>query len=97
MLGPCSLSVLINRFYNFFSNQLLSTLNSKFLDPNLWKMFFILIALVALCLFYSFYWKLRDYPPGPLPMPLFGNLFAMRTEKRFEIKFVEWAKKYGRV
>ncbi|KAJ3552999.1 hypothetical protein NM688_g3851 [Phlebia brevispora] len=33
-------------------------------------------------------------PPGPRPLPFFGNLFDMPKEKPW-MKFVEWSNKYG--
>lgn len=35
----------------------------------------ILATIVGLFFFYHLYWKRRNLPPGPLPMPIVGNLF----------------------
>lgn len=40
-------------------------------------LFLALIAIVFIYLFYTLYWKRRDYPPGPVPLPIVGNLLGL--------------------
>lgn len=40
------------------------------------------------------YWTHRKLPPGPLRLPLIGNLHLAPKERPWE-KFQQWAKKYG--
>ncbi|KAI6171091.1 (pine wood nematode) hypothetical protein [Aphelenchoides bicaudatus] len=57
----------------------------------------VAIGFVAIFLFYHLYYKRLSYPPGPTPVPFFGNIFSLATVNRFEYKFLEWKKKYGNV
>ncbi len=46
------------------------------------KMFFwiaIILAHLVAWLFYELYWKRRNFPPGPTPYPLLGNMFQTFT------------------
>uniref|UniRef100_A0AC34QCK5 Cytochrome P450 n=1 Tax=Panagrolaimus sp. JU765 TaxID=591449 RepID=A0AC34QCK5_9BILA len=45
-------------------------------------------------LFDNFYWKRRNLPPGPAPLPFFGNVYAFMNNKT-ENSIKEWHKKYG--
>nr|CAD2168816.1 unnamed protein product [Meloidogyne enterolobii] len=46
-------------------------------------------------LFWNFVWKRKGLPPGPVPLPIFGNAFSMNNSiyEQFQI----WAKEYGPV
>lgn len=57
----------------------------------------IFTAFILLFLFYNYYWKRRDFPSGPPPLPLVGNIASMMSKKRAEYQFVEWKEKYGKI
>ncbi|CAK5079413.1 unnamed protein product [Meloidogyne enterolobii] len=46
-------------------------------------------------LFWNFVWKRKGLPPGPVPLPIFGNAFSIN--KSIYEKFQIWAKEYGPV
>ncbi|KAL3092807.1 hypothetical protein niasHT_030410 [Heterodera trifolii] len=51
-------------------------------------------SLIALS-FYNFYYKRRNFPPGPTPLPIFGNLIAIHLSGAGELAFKKWAKEFG--
>lgn len=57
----------------------------------------LLLSLIIVYAFYNFYWKRRNYPPGPTPWPIVGNILELRRSERWEDKFMEWRDKYGPV
>ncbi|KAF7637785.1 hypothetical protein Mgra_00002759 [Meloidogyne graminicola] len=60
-------------------------------------LFIILINFfVCLILFYNFYFKRRNLPPGPIPLPLVGNLLELKKEMP-EKCFLRWKHKYGNI
>nr|CAD2154410.1 unnamed protein product [Meloidogyne enterolobii] len=59
-------------------------------------MFLILFFLFfTTLLFWNFVWKRKGLPPGPIPLPIFGNAFSMN--KSIYEQFQIWAKEYGPV
>ncbi|KAH7709062.1 Protein CYP-33C1 [Aphelenchoides avenae] len=55
------------------------------------------LCLIATLVFYNFYWKRRNLPPGPIPLPLLGNIPTIaRNHCRYGV-FKQWAKEYGPV
>ncbi|CAJ0962509.1 unnamed protein product, partial [Mesorhabditis belari] len=58
---------------------------------------FLFLILISLFLFYEFYWKRRNYPPGPLPLPLFGNLLQILLNFPGYELFMKWRQQYGPV
>uniref|UniRef100_A0A023GKW2 Putative cytochrome p450 cyp2 subfamily protein n=1 Tax=Amblyomma triste TaxID=251400 RepID=A0A023GKW2_AMBTT len=65
----------------------------------LWNWRWITTALVfgVTYLVGRFYNKVSKYPRGPFPLPLVGNLLALRNVKDLHYKATEWAKAYGDV
>lgn len=56
------------------------------------------LALLFIVLFDQFYWKRRRYPPGPLPLPLFGNTLALIQGRPggYDV-FQRWIREFGPV
>ncbi|GMR45160.1 hypothetical protein PMAYCL1PPCAC_15355, partial [Pristionchus mayeri] len=50
---------------------------------------------IALFLFRELYWKRRNYPPGPTPLPLIGNMISIIKAFPGISKFKEWKERYG--
>ncbi|CAD5224523.1 unnamed protein product [Bursaphelenchus xylophilus] len=59
--------------------------------------FLLILSAISLLLFYNYYYKRRDLPPGPAPLPFVGNLLDLDREERWEDKFIEWTQQYGPV
>ncbi|CAD5227517.1 unnamed protein product [Bursaphelenchus xylophilus] len=58
------------------------------------------LALTIGLLYYllnQFYLKRRHLPPGPIPLPIFGNLLSLWRQERWENKFLQWRKRYGAI
>jgi cytochrome P450 family 33 len=58
---------------------------------------FILALALTVFLVHHFWWRRRGLPPGPLPLPIIGNLHQLMFVKRWEEKFVEFKERYGPV
>ncbi|KAK5967949.1 Unspecific monooxygenase [Trichostrongylus colubriformis] len=52
--------------------------------------------LTAAFIFYHTYWKRRNLPPGPIPLPFIGNLLTLSFYEPGYEAFRLWKKKYGR-
>lgn len=55
----------------------------------------LIVALTVLFLFHQFWWRRRNLPDGPTPLPFVGNVLSFWKSERFEYKFLEWREKYG--
>ena len=60
-------------------------------------MFLYFVCLLLLLIFYNVYWKRRNLPPGPLPLPLIGNLHEIASDPPGYNIFKKWHEKYGKV
>ncbi|CAB3398648.1 unnamed protein product [Caenorhabditis bovis] len=55
----------------------------------------IVLAVFVVFLVYHLYWKRRNLPPGPIPLPFLGNILALRNPAPGFRSFVKWRKTYG--
>ncbi|CAI4220804.1 unnamed protein product, partial [Auanema sp. JU1783] len=56
-----------------------------------------LATLLCVWLVYEFYWKRRNFPPGPTPLPFLGNLLLLHKYQPGHEAFEVLKKKYGPV
>ncbi len=54
----------------------------------------VFLLLFFTALYYHFFEKRRHYPPGPIPLPLVGNLLQLDPVNPHETVF-KWSRKYG--
>ncbi|KAI1710510.1 cytochrome p450 domain-containing protein [Ditylenchus destructor] len=52
-------------------------------------------SIISLILFYNFYYKRRKLPPGPMPLPLIGNLWSFLQNPPGDTLHLRWQKEYG--
>uniref|UniRef100_A0AC35FRH0 Cytochrome P450 n=1 Tax=Panagrolaimus sp. PS1159 TaxID=55785 RepID=A0AC35FRH0_9BILA len=58
-------------------------------------MFFIIVLFIFIVLFYNYFWKRRNFPPGPPPLPLLGNVLEFDHQEADYKTFKKWKEKYG--
>ncbi|KAI6174566.1 Cytochrome P450-33C9 [Aphelenchoides bicaudatus] len=58
---------------------------------------YLLVFVVTAYLYWHFVHKRRNLPPGPIPIPLFGNSHEILKEPPGETVFARWRKQYGDV
>ncbi|CCD67437.1 CYtochrome P450 family [Caenorhabditis elegans] len=57
----------------------------------------LFLSVLFLALFYEFHWKRRNYPAGPLPLPVIGNMWSMMRNNSGVECFRQWTKDFGDV
>uniref|UniRef100_A0AC34Q533 Cytochrome P450 n=1 Tax=Panagrolaimus sp. JU765 TaxID=591449 RepID=A0AC34Q533_9BILA len=60
-------------------------------------MIYIIFLIIFLFLFEHLYWKRRNLPPGPIPLPILGNTLALALNPPGYEPFLQWKKKFGSV
>lgn len=60
-------------------------------------LFLIIVSIIFLYIFHELYWKRRNLPPGPTPIPILGNLLELNKLKPGYEAFGRWRKQYGPV
>ncbi|KHJ78008.1 hypothetical protein OESDEN_22372 [Oesophagostomum dentatum] len=56
----------------------------------------LFIAFLGSAVLYHLYWKRRNLPPGPPPLPIIGNLLTLYFYEPGYEAFRLWTQKYGR-
>ncbi|KAI6206167.1 (pine wood nematode) hypothetical protein [Aphelenchoides besseyi] len=56
----------------------------------------LFISFVVL-IFHQFYWRRRNLPNGPLPLPIIGNAHTFLKTERWEDQFLKWREEFGPV
>jgi cytochrome P450 family 33 len=57
----------------------------------------LLLLAIGVFLFYHLYYKRRGLPPGPTPLPLFGNLLEVLFDPPGERVYMKWRDQFGPV
>ncbi|CAJ0933150.1 unnamed protein product, partial [Mesorhabditis belari] len=59
--------------------------------------FLLLFVSLLAFLFHELYWKRRNFPPGPTPLPFLGNLLEVQANEPGYEAYRKWQKQYGSV
>uniref|UniRef100_A0A7E4UPY9 CYtochrome P450 family n=1 Tax=Panagrellus redivivus TaxID=6233 RepID=A0A7E4UPY9_PANRE len=54
----------------------------------------LIFVIVILICFHEFYWKRRNLPPGPTPLPIIGNVIQFHKSPHPDF-YTAWTKQYG--
>ncbi|KAI6180200.1 CYtochrome P450 family [Aphelenchoides besseyi] len=57
----------------------------------------LIVLLIFLFFFYHLYWKRLNWPNGPTPLPIVGNLLEVMFNEPGEKVYAKWNKKFGGV
>uniref|UniRef100_A0A183C3I7 Cytochrome P450 n=1 Tax=Globodera pallida TaxID=36090 RepID=A0A183C3I7_GLOPA len=57
----------------------------------------LVVPIGAFIAFYNCYYKRKNLPPGPMPLPFFGNSLALMKRQPGEDLFLEWRHKFGNI
>lgn len=76
------------------STVLVATLVSPLWD---WRWVTTAVVFALTYLVGRFYHRVSKYPRGPFPLPLVGNLLALRNSKDLPYRAIEWSREYGDV
>ncbi|CAI2352585.1 unnamed protein product [Caenorhabditis sp. 36 PRJEB53466] len=57
----------------------------------------LFLSFFSAYLAYELYWKRRNLPPGPCPLPIFGNLLSLNYPPPGYAAFERWTRQFGDV
>ncbi|KAI6204424.1 hypothetical protein M3Y94_00672800 [Aphelenchoides besseyi] len=57
----------------------------------------LIVLLILLFFVYHLYWKRRNWPNGPTPLPIVGNLLEVMLNEPGETVYAKWNKKFDGV
>ncbi|CAD5223235.1 unnamed protein product [Bursaphelenchus okinawaensis] len=57
----------------------------------------LIIFAISLIVFYNNFYKRRNLPPGPTPLPIVGNRLTLYLSKHWPDTFLTWKQQYGKM